>query len=247
MSTTLTSLEGPFAVYSFFPSRVRAIPQGRCPTLTEPTTCWWPDRSRAPYPRARSRRRPCCHRVRSARPWAWHPGAAGWWPAPIVGNVDDRDRAADFGGGVGSLAIRCEGHISGPAIDLDPRFSGTGMSVQHPDRGVALGRHVHQLTIGADPNALGFGSHLNRRVDRAFSSGHQRCRPGILIGDVQPRCHRGRYRTVPDRSRRADIRRTRRAATSTSAMPSLVLSALSFSHSASGILGGHFGDPLSAT
>src|SRR4029079_15091617 len=36
VSTTLTSLEGPLAVYSFFPSRVRASPQGRWPTLTEP-------------------------------------------------------------------------------------------------------------------------------------------------------------------------------------------------------------------
>ena len=40
---------------------------------------------------------------------------------------------------------------------------------------------------------------------------------------------------------------TLRAAASTTAIPSLDLSALSFSHSSSGIVGGHFGLPLSAT
>jgi hypothetical protein len=36
VSTTLTSLDGPFAVYSLLPSGVSAMPQGRCPTLTDP-------------------------------------------------------------------------------------------------------------------------------------------------------------------------------------------------------------------
>src|SRR5215218_2471248 len=42
-------------------------------------------------------------------------------------------------------------------------------------------------------------------------------------------------------------RTTLRLATSTTATPSLLLSALSFSHSSSGIVGGHLGDPLRAT
>src|SRR5215203_1799207 len=40
---------------------------------------------------------------------------------------------------------------------------------------------------------------------------------------------------------------TLRLATSTTATPSLLLSALSFSHSSSGMVGGHLGDPLNAT
>src|SRR5579864_1646864 len=43
------------------------------------------------------------------------------------------------------------------------------------------------------------------------------------------------------------IRSTLRVAASTIATPSLLLSTLSFSHSASGIVGGHLGEPLSAT
>ena len=148
---------------------------------------------------------------------------------------------------VGARAVGREGQRARPLPDLDLAHDLAGLRVDDGHVVVGLAGDPDRLAVGRDPHALGLLSDLAR------SSGS--CRWRCPRSTPCPRPRSTRTACAPSRLMSkfsgseppGSTRVTLRLAASTTAMPSFDLSALSFSHSSSGIVGGHLGEPLSAT